>query len=307
MATIAAALVAVPVSYLLPLSYTSTAQVLIPARDPVMGNDSRAGTSVVALRIADYASRQITHDVRQALNEDASILISLRVSRERNPIFFRLTSTARSARLANRSLDVAAVLLIEKTNALAEEQIEALSEDVLPRIEQLRSAEAPLRAQESAKQTEFEVMRDKKRHLEGSLLQAGDTVDRARITGGSASASAAQAVAADLQKEIEALNPLIEPLRAELEVIQGQLSTIVGQRERLEELLYSSTQSYVSSRVASVVSEPPLVTGNVRVQQAGQSALLGGFAGLVYASVFVVRTQARRAFPGRPTPDKVSG
>lgn len=297
-----AAVVAVPLSFLRPPVYTSSAQVLIPARDPVVGNDSKAGTSVVAIKLDQYASNQFPDDVRERLGEDASRLRSVRAVRERNPIFYRLTSTAETPAFANESLEVASTVLIDQANAIAEQQLDALSKDVTARIEELRKAEAPLRTQQSNKQIELDSLLNKRRDLEGGLLQARDTVNRSRIVGGSASTSAAQAVAADLQKEIDALNPQLEPKQKELDEVNGQLSVVAGQRESLEELLRSSTRSYVSYRVNSTVSEPPQAPSNVKVRRAGQAALLGGFAGLLLAAAMLVRAQVRSE-PFRPEPD----
>lgn len=290
---IASALVAIPISLTQAPSFTSTSQILIPAKDPVAGNESRAGTSVVALRLVQYASLDLPGVVRTKLGNDASKLSSLKAVRERNPIFFRLTSVARTPTLAKKALDVAAVTLIEKANALAEDQLKALSNDALRRIEDLRKAEAPLRAQEIVKQAELDSLNGRVKDLENSLLQARDTVNRARIVGNFASIPAAQAVAAELQKEIDALNPKVEPIRTELDRIKVQLSVVTGQRESLEELLQSSTRGYVGSLVNSTVSEAPSTPGNARLQRAGQSAVLGAFAGLLLATINILASEKK--------------
>ncbi|MGH8896656.1 MAG: Wzz/FepE/Etk N-terminal domain-containing protein [Egibacteraceae bacterium] len=258
LSAILAAGIGIAFGFARPLSYSSSGQVMIPTSDVVArGSSVKPETSVLSIKLNQYIENQLQDDVNKKLETRAGELQSLLASKERNPLFYTLTATAKNAAVAQSAVEISATALIEKFHALSKEQVDQLTAEVTKRLEPLRQQESPLKASEIAKQAELDLLQAQIRNLEGSLAAARETVLRAQITGNFASATTAGKVVTTLQDQINGVAAQVPPRQTELGQIRTQLGQIDAQRQGLEELIRQANDVYLTSFVTAVVSIPP--------------------------------------------------
>src|SRR5438270_13843372 len=77
---------------------TSSAQLLLPAADPVSatsGNSTnKPDNSLVGIQVSAYANTTLGDDVRRALGNDAAKLGSFSATRQRDPLFWKVSAEA---------------------------------------------------------------------------------------------------------------------------------------------------------------------------------------------------------------------
>ena len=128
-------LAALPFALSVPPQYESSAQVLIPASDPIsMGGN---GVSRVSLELAAYASSSLAQDVRGSLGDQAAGLRSITAVSLRDQDTWLVTGLGSSPTVAQRAVSVAAQALISRSNDLAETMVRSLAANVTPALARL--------------------------------------------------------------------------------------------------------------------------------------------------------------------------
>jgi len=129
-------LAALPFALSVPAQYQSSAQVLIPASDPVsMGTND---VSRVSLQLAAYATAGLPQDVSRSVGDRAaSGLRSVTAVQLRDQDLWLVTALADSPATAQQSVTVAVQSLITHSNDLAETMVRSLESNVAPSLAQL--------------------------------------------------------------------------------------------------------------------------------------------------------------------------
>lgn len=126
---------ALPFALSVPPQYQSSAQVLIPASDPIsMGGNS---VSRVSLELAAYASSDLEQDVRASLGDQAAGLHSMTAVPLRDQDTWLVTALGNSPSVAQQAVSVGAQTLIKRSNELAESMVRDLASTVAPTLAQL--------------------------------------------------------------------------------------------------------------------------------------------------------------------------
>ena len=127
--------VALPFALSVPPQYQSSAQVLIPASDPI----SMSGNAVsrVYLELAAYANAGLSQDVRASLGDQAAGLRSIDAVPLRDQDTWLVTGLAASPAVAQQAVSVAAQTLINRSNDLAGTMVRDLASTVTPFLARL--------------------------------------------------------------------------------------------------------------------------------------------------------------------------
>ncbi len=265
-AALLSALVALPFALTASPEFRSDGRVLIPASD-VVSTESRQ-TSALEIRIDGYARSALAGDTRDSLGSHGSGLRSVTALRLKDEDLYLITVSATSASLAREAAEVAADVLLDASDAFAEDQVASLRGEARPQITELTDR---LIANE-----------DERRQLATKLAGLKDNLDGLRE-----GPSTQAAVIARLQGKKD-------KTEAAIETLQSDHAFLTDRREGLQDTVADAERDLLERQSVSV-----LVAGPTEAQRAAPTRTLvtvaiGVLIGLAVA-VLVLLVIERRA------------
>jgi len=171
--------VSLPFALSAPPQYQSSAQILIPASDPIsMGGNA---VSRVSLELASYASSGLEQDVKVSLGDQAAGLRDLHAVPLRDQDTWLVTALADSPALAQQAVSVASQTLITHSNELAADMVRSLASSVTPTLSQVDLAISTLTTRIMQIEQQERALSRRIDHLEKSGTTAGVSALRAKL------------------------------------------------------------------------------------------------------------------------------
>jgi hypothetical protein len=250
-----------------PPDYTSEAEVLIPATDPVTTRTTQI--SAITMQLQDYAQRGLGDTVRSALGPEAPSLQSVTAVQDRTEDIYVITAHASVPSVAERAAAGAAEALIGRSNDLAEQQVDRLKQeaatDARPLAERLVD------------------LKDRRRRLVTAIAAARREANpQAAPLGGGGTPQAA--------------SKRLERLRAAKSRVESRIRFVTSRSDALVTLGEEATQQSIERRAASTLVTPPsAATSTVRarlVSTVGLALLVG--LSVAFMTILAIEELARR-------------
>jgi hypothetical protein len=242
-----------------PITLTSNGQLLLPATDPVNAQGPTATkpeNSLVGIQLKTYAGTTLPDDVRRQLKGDAALLDSFSATRQRDPIFYRVSASAKKGRVAKEAVQAGADLLVAKAGELAKDQVDKLQTLVTQRLGPLDQQAVAASADQLTKQAGVDNLQNQAKSLQGQIDSAREAASRAAVSG-KGSASTGSAIVSSVQSQLDALNKQLIPAQAALEQAKSKSAVIEAQRQGLQDQVQKATDAYLTIQVSSALAAPP--------------------------------------------------
>jgi hypothetical protein len=241
-----------------PIAFTSNGQLLLPATDPVAAsaNAGKPDNSLVGIQVKAYADKSLSDDVRRGLGAEATLLSSFRATRQRDPLFYKLTAEADRGPVAKAAVQSGADLLIKKASDLAKAQVDKLQALVTQRLGPLDQQSVTAAADVLTKQASVDQLAEQMKSLQGQIDAAREAAARAAVSG-KGSTSTGSAIASSVQGQVDALNKQLIPAQTALEQAKSKAGVINAQRQGLQDQVQKATDSYLSTQVSAALAAPP--------------------------------------------------
>jgi hypothetical protein len=241
-----------------PIRFTSNGQLLLPASDPVQANGgaSKPDNSLVGIQVKTYADNGLSDDVRRQLGADARQLDSFHATRQRDPLFYKISAEAQHGPVAKAAVQAGADLLVKKAGELSEAQVKRLQDEVTKRLGPLDQESVTVAADVITKQTAFEHLQDQAKSLQGQIDAAREAAARAAVSG-KGSSSTGSSIASGVQAQLDALNKQLIPAQVAYEQAKSKQSVIDAQRQGLQDQVQKATDNYLSTQVSAALAAPP--------------------------------------------------
>lgn len=263
-----------------PPEYTSQAEVLIPASDPVTTRTTQV--SAITIQLRDYAQRGLGDTVRAALGTEASALQSVTAVQDRTEDIYVITADASDGSVAERAAAGAAEALIGRSNDLAQQQVERLKQEAAVEGRTLTEQLVALDARHRRLVAEIVATRQRLK-AQAAAPPGGD---------GTAQASSSR----------------LKRLRAERSRLESRMGLVDSRRDALGTLGEQAHERYLERKAASTLVTPPSAaasTVRTRLVSTVGLALLAGLA-VAFMTILAIeelgRRRRRRAgiMPSRP-------
>jgi hypothetical protein len=296
MSAVFAALVGVFFGLTGPVTLTSNGQLLLPASDPVNAQGptaSKPESSLIGIQLKTYAGGDLKDDVRRQLKEDAALLDSFSAVRQRDPIFYRISASAKKGRVAKDAVQAGADLMIAKAAELSKAQVDKLQALVTQRLGPLDQQSAAAAADQLTKQATVDNIQKQVASLQGQADAAREAAARAAVSG-KGSASTGSAIASSVQSQLDALNKQLIPAQAALEQAKSKAAVIDAQRQGLQDQVQKATDNYLTTQVASSLAAPPSRPISGRKLRFVSLVMLEALVGLVTAGAVIAWRERRQ-------------
>jgi hypothetical protein len=239
-----------------PITFTSGGQLLLPAADPVAAQGGKPASSLVGIQTKTYADRDLSDDVRKELGPDARLLNSVRATRQRDPIFYKISAEADKGPVARAAVQHASDLMIKRSSDLAKAQVDRLQTLVTERLGPLDQQAVAAAAEVITKQTAYESLAAQARSLQGQIDAARAAAARAAVSGNGSTATGG-AIASSAQSQLDTLNKQLIPAQVAYEQAKSKAAVIEAQRQGLQDQVQKATDTYLSALVSSSLAAPP--------------------------------------------------
>lgn len=287
-----------------PITLTSTGQLLLAASDPVNSQGATATkpeNSLVGNQLKTYAGSALGDDVRRALKSDAAMLDSFSATRQRDPIYYRVSASAKKGRVAKAAVQAGADALVAKAAELSKAQVDRLQALVTQRLGPLDEQAVTTAADQTTKQAAVDNLNNQVKSLQGQIDSAREAAARAAVSG-KGSASTGSSIASSTQAQLDALNKQLAPAQAALEEAKSKAAVVNAQRQGLNDQVQKATDAYLTTQVSSSLVAPPTKPVSGRKLRLVSLVMLEALVGVVVAGGVIAwreRHQLRQLLGGR--------